>query len=136
VAAGTLFTASGLMMLALEMLALPDDCQAVYADEVMALDNGQLGLALRPALYLDMLLSAPATLSRHWAFRHRALLADGGFPTGPGAAFELDYQLGLIERYGLACIRHIAEPILIASATPQHDDEDERRAIARHLAER
>ncbi|APO98771.1 glycosyltransferase [Xanthomonas perforans] len=134
--AGSLFTASGLMMLALEMLALPDDCQAVYADEVMALDNGQLGLALRPALYLDMLLSAPATLSRHWAFRHRTLLADGGFPTGPSAAFELDYQLGLIERYGLACIRHIAEPILIASATPQHDDEDERQAIARHLAAR
>ncbi|WP_372353903.1 glycosyltransferase [Xanthomonas axonopodis pv. maculifoliigardeniae] len=136
VQAGSLFTASGLLMLALEMLALPDTCQAIYADEVVALDGGQLGLALRPALYLDMLLSAPATLSRHWAFRHRTLLADGGFPTGPSAAFELDYQLGLIERYGLACIRHIAEPILIASATPQHDDEDERQAIARHLAAR
>ncbi len=136
VEAGSLFTTSGLMMLALEMLALPDHCQAVYADEVMALDNDQLGLALRPALYLDMLLSAPATLSRHWAFRHRTLLADGGFPTGPSAAFELDYQLGLIERYGLACIRHLAEPLLMASARPQHDDEDERQAIARHLAER
>ncbi|QBG83665.1 glycosyltransferase [Xanthomonas oryzae] len=134
--AGSLFTASGLLMLALEMLALPDNCQAIYADEVMALDNGQLGLALRPALYLDMLLSAPATLSRHWVFRQRTLLADGGFPTGPSAAFELDYQLGLVERYGLACIRHIAEPLLIASATPQHADEDERQAIARHLAER
>ncbi|RBL04895.1 O-antigen biosynthesis protein, partial [Xanthomonas oryzae pv. oryzae] len=118
--AGSLFTASGLLMLALEMLALPDDCQAIYADEVMALDNGQLGLALRPALYLDMLLSAPATLSRHWVFRQRTLLVDGGFPTGPSAAFELDYQLCLVERYGLACIRHIAEPLLIASATPQH----------------
>ncbi|MCC8471076.1 glycosyltransferase [Xanthomonas phaseoli] len=136
VEAGSLFTASGLMMLALEMLALPDHCQAVYADEVMALDNDQLGLALRPALYLDLLLSAPATLSPHWAFRHRTLLADGGFPTGPSAAFELDYQLGLIERYGLACIRHLAEPLLMASARPQHDDEDERQAIARHLAER
>ncbi|RBI48843.1 O-antigen biosynthesis protein, partial [Xanthomonas oryzae pv. oryzae] len=134
--AGSLFTASGLLMLALEMLALPDDCQAIYADEVMALDNGQLGLALRPALYLDMLLSAPATLSRHWVFRQRTLLVDGGFPTGPSAAFELDYQLCLVERYGLACIRHIAEPLLIASATPQHADEDERQAIARHLAER
>ncbi|WP_258072099.1 glycosyltransferase [Xanthomonas arboricola] len=134
--AGSLFTASGLLMLALEMLALPDDCQAIYADEVMALDNGQLGLALRPALFLDMLLSAPATLSRHWVLRHRTLLADGGFPTGPGAAFELDYQLGLVERYGLACIRHVAEPLLIASATPRHADEDERQAITRHLTAR
>ncbi|MGV7195271.1 glycosyltransferase [Xanthomonas axonopodis] len=134
--AGSLFTASGLLMLALEMLALPDECQAIYADEVVALDHGQLGLALRPALYLDVLLSAPSTMSRHWLFRHGTLLADGGFPTGPGAAFELDYQLGLIERYGLGCIRHIAEPLLVASAALPHDDEDEQQAIARHLAAR
>lgn len=54
--AGTLFTASGLLMLALYILVLPDDCQAVYADEVVALDNAQLGLAMRPTLYLDMLV--------------------------------------------------------------------------------
>ncbi|MBB4132157.1 glycosyltransferase involved in cell wall biosynthesis [Xanthomonas campestris] len=137
VEAGSLFTASGLLMLALEMLALPDDCQAVYGDEVVALDDGQLGLAMRPALYLDMLLSAPSTLSRHWLFRHRTLLADGGFPAGSGDAFELDYQLGLVERHGLACIQHIAEPLLVASAnTSRHSDEDEQRAITRHLAVR
>lgn len=134
--AGSLFTASGLLMLALEMLALPDECQAIYADEVVALDHGQLGLALRPALYLDVLLSAPSTMSRHWLFRHGTLLADGGFPTGPGAAFELGYQLGLVERYGLGCIRHIAEPLLVASAAPPQDDEDEQQAIARHLVAR
>ncbi|NIJ79037.1 GT2 family glycosyltransferase/glycosyltransferase involved in cell wall biosynthesis [Xanthomonas arboricola] len=134
--AGSLFTASGLLMLALEMLALPDECQAIYADEVVALDHGQLGLALRPALYLDVLLSAPSTMSRHWLFRHGTLLADGGFPTGPAAAFELGYQLGLVERYGLGCIRHIAEPLLVASAAPPQDGEDEQQAIARHLAAR
>ncbi|MCE4370797.1 glycosyltransferase [Xanthomonas hortorum] len=136
VEAGSLFTASGLLVLALEMLALPDDCQAVYADEVVALDDGQLGLAMRPALYLDMLLSAPSTMSRHWLFRQRTLLADGGFPTETSDAFELDYQFGLVERYGLACIQHIAEPLLVASATTRHSDEDERRAISRHLAAR
>lgn len=137
VEAGSLFTASGLLMLALEMLALPDACQAVYADEVVALDDGQLGLAMRPALYLDMLLSAPSTMSRHWLFRHRTLLADGGFPTETSDAFELDYQFGLVERYGLACIQHIAEPLLVASATTsRHSDEDEQRAITRHLAAR
>ncbi|WP_372178971.1 glycosyltransferase [Xanthomonas axonopodis pv. phyllanthi] len=134
--AGSLFTASGLLMLALETLGLPDDCQAIYADEVVALDNGQLGLAMRPALYLDMLLSAPSTLSRHWLFRQRTLVADGGFPVAPSQAFELDYQLGLIERYGLACVRHLAEPVLIATADTQQRDADERQAIVRHLAAR
>ncbi|MFA0923740.1 glycosyltransferase family 2 protein [Xanthomonas fragariae] len=134
--AGTLFTASGLLMLALEILVLPDDCQAVYADEVVVLDNAQLGLAMRPTLYLDMLVSAPSTMSRHWLFRHRTLLADGGFPAGQGEAFELGYQLGLVERYGLACVRHIAEPLLVASANTRHGDEDEQQAISRHLAAR
>ena len=134
--AGTLFTASGLLMLALDILVLPDDCQAVYADEVVALDNAQLGLAMRPTLYLDMLVSAPSTMSRHWLFRHRTLLADGGFPAGQGEAFELGYQLGLVERYGLACVRHIAEPLLVASANTRHGDEDEQQAISRHLAAR
>ncbi|WP_031339897.1 glycosyltransferase family 2 protein, partial [Xanthomonas maliensis] len=134
--AGSRFTASGLLLLALETLCLPDECQAVYADEVVALDNGQLGLAMRPALYLDMLLSAPSTLSRHWLFRQRTLVADGGFPVASGQAFELDYQLGLVERYGLACIRHVAEPVLIARADTQQRDADERQAIARHLGAR
>ncbi|WP_108820857.1 glycosyltransferase, partial [Xanthomonas fragariae] len=134
--AGTLFTASGLLMLALYILVLPDDCQAVYADEVVALDNAQLGLAMRPTLYLDMLVSAPSTMSRHWLFRHRMLLADGGFPAGQGDAFELGYQLGLVQRYGLACVRHIAEPLLVASANTRHGDEDEQQAISRHLAAR
>lgn len=133
---GSVFTASGLLMLALEMLALPDTCQAVYADEVVALDGGQLGLAMRPALYLDMLLSSPSTMSRHWLFRHQTLVADGGFATETSDAFELDYQLGLVERYGLACIQHIAEPLLVASATTRHGDQDEQRAISRHLAAR
>ncbi|WP_279626978.1 glycosyltransferase [Xanthomonas melonis] len=134
--AGAVFTASGLTVVALDLLAVGDDCQAVYADELAALDTTQLGLALRPALYLDALLSAPSTLSRHWLFRQRTLLADGGFPSGPGAAFELDYQLGLVERYGLACVRHVAEPLLMAAAQTRHADADERLAIARHLAAR
>ncbi len=134
--AGAVFTLSGLTVVALGLLALPDTCQAVYADEVVALDNRQLGLALRPALYLDALLSAPSTLSRHWLFRQATLVDDGGFPQGPGAAFELDYQLGLVERHGLASVQHIAEPLLVASAQTRHADADEHQAIARHLVAR
>lgn len=134
--AGAVFTLSGLTVMALGLLALPDTCQAVYADEVVALDDRQLGLALRPALYLDALLSAPSTLSRHWLFRQATLVADGGFPAGPGAAFELNYQLGLVERHGLGAVQHIAEPLLAASSQTRHGDADEHQAIARHLAAR
>ncbi len=134
--AGSVFTTSGLTMLALGMIGLPEQCQAVYADEVVALDTAQLGLALRPALYLDALLSAPSTLSRHWLFRRSSLVADGGFPADLGHAFELGYQLGLVERYGLACVQHIAEPLLVAAAQTRHTDADEQHAIARHLAAR
>ncbi|KTF35635.1 glycosyltransferase family 2 protein, partial [Xanthomonas vesicatoria] len=136
VEAGSIFTVSGLTMLALGMIGLPEQCQAVYADEVVALDTAQLGLALRPALYLDVLLSAPSTLSRHWLFRRSGLVADGGFPADLGQAFELGYQLGLVERYGLACVQHIAEPLLVAAAQTRQTDADEQRAIARHLAAR
>ncbi|WP_155742366.1 hypothetical protein [Xanthomonas graminis] len=32
------------MMLALHLIDVPEDCHAVYADEVARLDNAQLGL--------------------------------------------------------------------------------------------
>ncbi len=44
VQAGSQFTASGLLMLALHLIDVPEDCHAVYADEVARLDNAQLGL--------------------------------------------------------------------------------------------
>lgn len=75
VEAGVEFTVSGLLVAALDLLAAPESCQAVYADELMRLDDGELGAALRPDLNLDLLLSFPAGLSRHWLFRREPLLA-------------------------------------------------------------
>ncbi|MFO6238604.1 glycosyltransferase family 2 protein, partial [Pseudomonas aeruginosa] len=136
VEAGVEFTVSGLLVAALDLLAAPESCQAVYADELMRLDDGELGAALRPDLNLDLLLSFPAGLSRHWLFRREPLLATGGFDETAGEAFELAYQLRLVEQQGLGCIGHISEPLLSGQALRLQDSAAERAAIEGHLRAR
>jgi len=136
VEAGVEFTTSGLLIAALDLLGAPDSCLAVYADELMRLEDGEHGIALRPDLNLDLLLSFPAGLSRHWLLRRDVLLEQGGFAAECGEAFELDYQLRLIERHGLACIGHISEPLLASDAFALRDSLQERAVIERHLQAR
>lgn len=133
VEAGAEFTISGLLISALDLLGAPDSCAAVYADELVRLDDGENGLALRPDLNLDLLLSFPASLSRHWLLRRETLLAEGGFTLDCGDAFQLDYQLRLIERNGLGCIGHISEPLLKGDVFSLQDSPQERAVIERHL---
>ncbi|WP_170800131.1 glycosyltransferase [Stutzerimonas stutzeri] len=131
--AGVEFTSSGLLIAALDLLGAPESCLAVYTDELMRLDDGDLGVALRPDLNLDLLLSFPAGLCKHWLFRREELVELGGFAAEYHDAFELEYQLRLIERYGLACIGHISEPLLTSSAFALLDSAQERAVIERHL---
>ncbi|WP_411269293.1 glycosyltransferase [Phytopseudomonas dryadis] len=136
VEAGVEFTTSGLLITALDLLEAPEDCRAVYADELMRMDDGEHGLALRPDLNLDLLLSFPAGLSRHWLLRRDAFVAQGGFAADCGAAFELEYQLRLIETGGLGCIGHISETLLSSDAFALQDSPQERAVIERHLRAR
>lgn len=133
VEAGVEFTSSGLLIAALDLIGAPDSCQAVYADEVMRLEVGELGLSLRPDLNLDLLLSFPAAMSRHWLYRRAGFLELGGFAEEFDQAFELEYQLRLIERQGLGCAGHISEPLLVSCAFDLRDDAQERAVIERHL---
>ncbi|QLF92471.1 glycosyltransferase [Pseudomonas sp. ABC1] len=136
VEAGVEFTTSGLLIAALDLLGAPDSCLAVYADELMRLEDGEHGIALRPDLNLDLLLSFPAGLSRHWLLRRDVLLEQGGFAAECDEAFELDYQLRLIECHGLACIGHISEPLLTSDAFALRDSLQERAVIERYLQAR
>lgn len=136
VEAGAEFTISGLLIAALDLLGAPESCVAVYADELVRLEDGENGLALRPDLNLDLLLSFPASLSRHWLLRRETLLAEGGFALDCGDAFELEYQLRLIERNGLGCIGHISEPLLKSDVFALQDNAQERAVIERHLHSR
>ncbi|MDF3933837.1 glycosyltransferase [Pseudomonas citronellolis] len=134
--AGVEFSASGLLVAALDLLAAPAECLAVYADEAVRVDDGELGTALRPDVNLDLLLSFPGAMSRHWLFRREGLRATGGFDEASGEAFEFDYQLRLVEERGLGAFGHIGEPLLLAEQPALLDDPAQRRAIQRHLAAR
>ncbi len=135
VEAGSEFTPSGLLVAALDLLAAPG-CRAVYGDEIVRQQGGDMGAALRPDLNLDLLLSLPSGMARHWLFNRQVWLDMGGFRQEAGQAFELDYILRLIESAGFDGLGHISEPLLIGEAQPLRDCLDEREAIQRHLRAR
>ena len=135
VEAGSEFTPSGLLIAALDLLAAPG-CRAVYGDEVVREQSGDMGPVLRPDLNLDLLLSLPAGVARHWLFNRQVWLDMGGFRQEAGRAFELDYILRLIESAGFEGLGHISEPLLISDVQPLRDCPDERGVIQRHLQAR
>ncbi|CAM3587873.1 glycosyltransferase family 2 protein [Pseudomonas wadenswilerensis] len=136
VEAGVEFTPGGFLLVAQALANATDDRLAFYADEAMRMGNGTLGISLRPDLNLDLLLSLPASVSSHWLFQRNGFLAQGGFDTGCGEAFELEYQLRLIEQRGLSGIEHISEPLLVCEALCFADSVSEREVINRHLQAR
>ena len=133
--AGDEFTASGLMIAALELTQAPE-CRAIYGDELQRQDNGEVGGLFRPGVNLDLLLSFPRAMARHWLFRREVFLEVGGFDAAFAEALEFDLVLRLIEQGGLAGLGHVAEPLLITDAPILQDSPTERAAIERHLAVR
>ena len=135
VEAGDEFIASGLMMVALELIASPG-CRAIYGDEMLRLADGSLGPMFRPGFNLDLLLSFPASMARHWLFRRDAFVELDGFAQRYSAAIEFDLILRLVESGGMQDLGHVSEPLLITQAPALLDNPDERASIARHLAVR
>lgn len=135
VGAGDEFTASGLMMIALELCGAPA-LHAIYADEIMRDSEGDVGLALRPDMNLDLLLSFPAGMAGHWLFHRETLSSLGGFDGHYPQALEFDLLLRLIDQFGIAGFGHVSEPLLISDAQPLRDNADEREAIEKHLRNR
>lgn len=136
VQAGVEFSTSGLLMIALALTRTPESCRAVYADEAVRLENGVVEVVLRPDLNLDLLLSYPGSHSKHWLYRRESLLQLDGFAVNSATAYELEYQLRLIMQDGLAGIRHVSEPLLIADAARAGAHADESAVIAAHLRQR
>lgn len=130
--AGDELTSSGFLVTALDLSGSPD-WRAVYADEVLRYSDGHLELMLRPDFNLDLLLSTPATLAKHWLFRRDVWQAMGGFITDCPDAFELEYILRLVENTGLDSLRHVSEPLVISDMPFLHDSEQERAVIEHHL---
>jgi glycosyltransferase involved in cell wall biosynthesis len=133
--AGDEITVGGLVITALELANAPDQ-RALYTDEVMRLEDGGRGLLLRPDLNLDLLLSCPASMARHWLFHRDTWQAMGGFDRQFDQAFELEYILRLIETHGFEGLGHISEPLLVGEVLSLHDQPQAREVIARHLHKR
>ncbi|MDP9941622.1 glycosyltransferase [Ectopseudomonas alcaliphila] len=135
VRAGEEFTPSGLMMTALELLDA-QDCRAVYGDELQRNPEGGLGALFRPGFNLDMLLSFPTAMARHWLLRREVVLDVGGFDPVFSEALEFDLLLRVIEQGGMAGLGHVDEPILITAASVLAENSHERGALLAHLARR
>lgn len=134
VEAGTCFNTSGLIALA-SALPFRDDVLAMYADEYFFINGEPTGLAFRPDFNLDMLLSSPKTMARHWLFRRELLLAAEGFDCQYPQAAELDLMVKLIESQGLNVVGHLAEPLLTAHLRAR-DVVVDAGIIQRHLQNR
>ncbi|WP_226504005.1 glycosyltransferase [Pseudomonas sp. MWU16-30317] len=130
--AGDELTVGGFVAMALE-LAGTGDRRALYTDEVMRMEDGSKGLLLRPDLNLDLLLSCPASMARHWLFHRETWQAMGGFDQQFAQAFELEYILRLIETRGFEGLGHVSEPLLVGDVLSLHDQPQVRAVIERHL---
>jgi CDP-glycerol glycerophosphotransferase (TagB/SpsB family)/GT2 family glycosyltransferase len=135
VEAGEEFTPSGLMIAALELVAAPD-CRAIYGDELQRMPDGSLGGAFRPGFNLDLLLSFPVVMAKHWLVRRDVFLSVGGFDENSQGALEFDLLLRLINVGGTQGLGHVDEALIVSSAPVLKDNEAEKAALARHLIER
>lgn len=133
--AGDEFTVSGLQALVQEAAASPDT-RAAYADGMMRTSSGGLAALLRPDVNLDLLLSMPASLSRHWLFRRDVFVEAGGLDGSLGEAAELGLLLRLLETAGIGGLVHVHEPLLVTPPQVLQTSRAEIAALERHLRNR
>lgn len=134
VPAGVQFLPAGLEMV-LQSLQRAPAYRAVYADEMVRDPAGALLPILRPDFNLDLLLSFPGAMARHWLFHRDALAAVGGFAHEDGDAFELGALLRMAEDGDFASLCHVPEPFLVAPLAIS-TSEDARRVVLDHLRRR
>lgn len=132
--AGDEWQPNGTLRLELELPAA-DQCQMVYFDEIHH-DGDVRGVALRPDFNLDLLLSFPVSMARHWFFKRELALQRGGFDAAYSEALEFDLILRMIEHNGIGAIGHIDEPLLACPAPTLEQNSHEVQTLRRHLLAR
>ncbi|MBX8491508.1 glycosyltransferase [Pseudomonas cichorii] len=133
--AGEEFTKSGLLQASVELIDAAQ-CRAVAVDEIHRQPNGTLAPLFRPGFNLDLLQSLPALMARHWLIRRDLLVEAGGYSRDFPKALEFDLLLRLIEQGGMSGLAHLSEPVLICEAPELEENEDEKKALTRHLGKR
>ena len=134
--AGECFTPVGLLVAALELMQA-EGVRAIYGDELVRADNlGSLAPSFRSDFNLDMLLSFPTTMARHWLFRRDVFLQAGGFDPTMADAPEFDLLLRLISAEGISGLGHVNEPLLVTDNPTLEGRPSEVASLERHLLER
>ncbi|GLX13023.1 flagellar glycosyl transferase FgtA [Pseudomonas straminea] len=133
--AGDEFTASGLTVVALELLNA-GECRALYCDELQRMPDGTLGAAFRPSFNLDLLLSLPSVMARNWLYRRDVFVESGGLNAQYPQAMEFELLTRLVEAGGMAGLGHVDEPLLITDAHVPVEIADEQAALLAHLNRR
>ncbi|WP_342656774.1 glycosyltransferase [Pantoea sp. RSPAM1] len=133
--AGSVLTESGLLQLT---LALPSatGCSAVYADEMYQQEGDITGTSFRPDFNLDLLLSHPAEMARHWLFNRECIINLGLFDTRYVNAWEFAGIVKLIEQYGTNSIGHLPEPLVISHTFSLNTDPEHLDILSAHLRQR
>ncbi|RMQ44898.1 Glycosyl transferase, group 2 protein [Pseudomonas cichorii] len=133
--AGDEFTMSGLLQASVELIDAAQ-CRAVAVDEIHRQPNGTLAPLFRPGFNLDLLQSLPTLMARHWLIRRELLVEAGGYSREFPKALEFDLLLRLIEQGGMSGLAHLSEPVLICEAPQLEENDDEKKALTRHLGKR
>ncbi|WP_269563890.1 glycosyltransferase [Kosakonia radicincitans] len=133
--AGEVLLESGMLMFDLALDGA-SACDAIYGDEFY-MQNGEIvTTAMRPDFNLDLLLSYPAEMARHWIFRSEAILAAGGFnPTYP-QAWQFEFIVRLIEQKGMGFAGHLPEPFVVGHPPVQVSQPEEQAILTQHLHNR
>ncbi|KEF31683.1 O-antigen biosynthesis protein [Marinobacter nitratireducens] len=130
-------TPQGALILMAELAEANEQIKAVYGDELI--DRGgstQSGL-FRPGMNLDLLLSSPADMSRHWVFRQEYVVSVGGFRGEAGEALEFDLILRTLESEGFGSCGRMDEPLFLVRPDQQSYSLDPyMRAAHDHLERR
>lgn len=141
--AGSEFTQAGLLLLTVQLAeALVTEVQtglvahAYFADELQRSPSGALGAVFKPDFNLDLLLSFPAMVGRHWALRQRSVVELDGFDPQFADAFQLDLQLRLVHGSSGNGLQHVPEVLLIADVPQLAFNPAEQVALEQHLAAR
>lgn len=111
-------------------------CDAIYFDGVSCEGEMLIGTLLRPDFNLDLLLSYPAGMARHWIFNCATLLKLHGFNRLYRQAWEFEYIVRLIEQKGLQVVGHLPEPLVAAHSQVLIAMDEEKAILRNHLRQR
>jgi len=133
--AGETLLSSGMLMFDLA-LGDAEQCDALYGDELYQQEGDIHSTAFRPDFNLDLLLSYPAEMARHWLFRTRTLRELGGFNPHYAQAWQFEYIVRLIEQKGMGFAGHLPEPFLLGHLPEILTRAEEANILTHHLRQR